>query len=323
MAKTIDWESRIGRRLRLRDLHVFFAVVQSGSMAKAAANLSVTQPSVSTSIRDLEVALNVRLFDRSPQGVELTAYGNALRKCGLAVFDDLRQGIKNIEFLSDPDAGEVRIGSAEAMMSGCVPAIIDRLARLHPRVVFHTVEGAGQALRNALRERRVDMVVARKPLSPVEEDFVSEILFHDELHVVVGAASQWASRRKIKLAEILDEPWIIPTADSVVDALFREYFRSAGMALPRLSVATDSMILRTRLLETGRYVSVLPRSILFFGGELPHVKILPVSLPGIALVTEILTLKNRTLSPAAELFIQCARDVANSMAATKVKNRSR
>jgi len=290
-------------------------------MAKAAANLGVTQPSVSTSIRDLEVALNVRLFDRSPQGVELTAYGDALRKCGLAVFDDLRQGIKNIEFLSDPEAGEVRIGSAEAMMSGCVPAIIDRLARLHPRVVFHTFEGAGQALRNALRERRIDMVVSRKR-SPAEEDFASEILFHDELHVVVGAASRWASRRKIKLAELLDEPWIIPTPDSIVDALFREYFRSAGMAPPRLSVATDSMILRTRLLETGRYVSVLPRSILFFGGELPHVKILPVSLPGIALVTEILTLKNRTLSPAAELFIQCARDVANSMAATKVKNRS-
>jgi DNA-binding transcriptional LysR family regulator len=321
VAKGIDWESRIGRRLRLRDLHVFFAVVQSGSMAKAAANLGITQPSVSASIRDLEVALKVRLFDRSPQGVELTVYGNALRNCGLAVFDDLRQGIRNIEFLSDPDAGEVRIGSSEAMMSGCVPAIIDRLARLRPRVVFHTSEGAGQALLNALRERRVDLVVSRKLAAPLEEDFESEILFHDELHVVVGAASRWASSRKVKLVELLDEPWVIPSPDSIVGTLFREYFRSAGMALPRLSVASDSMILRTRLLETGRYVTMLPRSILVFGGEQPHVKILPVSVPGIAPVTEILTLKNRTLSPAAELFIQCARDVAKSMAAPKVKNR--
>jgi len=81
------------------------------------------------------------------------------------------------------------------------------------------------------------------------------------------------------------------------------------------------MILRTRLLKTGRYVSILPRSVLFFGGELPHVKVLPVSLPGIAPITEILTLKNRTLSPAAELFIQCAREVAKSMAVPNVKNR--
>jgi DNA-binding transcriptional LysR family regulator len=322
MAKGIDWESRIGRRLRLRDLHVFFAVVQSGSMAKAAANLGITQPSVSTSIRDLEVALNVRLFDRSPQGVELTVYGNALRKCGLAVFDDLRQGIRNIEFLSDPDAGEVRIGTAEAMMSGCVPAIIDRLAQLHPRVVFHTVEGAGQALLNALRERRVDLAVSRKLASPLEEGFESEILFHDELLVVAGAASRWARRRKIELAELLDEPWVIPSPDSVVGTLFRESFRSAGVALPRLGVASDSMILRTRLLKSGRYVSILPRSILNFGGDLPHVTILPVSLPGIVTITEILTLKNRTLSPAAALFIQCARDIAKSMAAPKVKNRT-
>jgi DNA-binding transcriptional LysR family regulator len=207
------------------------------------------------------------------------------------------------------------------MMSGCVPAIIDRLARLRPRVVFHTSEGAGQALLNALRERRVDLVVSRKLAAPLEEDFESEILFHDELHVVVGAASRWASSRKVKLVELLDEPWVIPSPDSIVGTLFREYFRSAGMALPRLSVASDSMILRTRLLETGRYVTMLPRSILVFGGEQPHVKILPVSVPGIAPVTEILTLKNRTLSPAAELFIQCARDVAKSMAAPKVKNR--
>jgi DNA-binding transcriptional LysR family regulator len=317
MAKAFDWQSRIGRRLRLRDLHVFFAVAQSGSMAKAAAHLGITQPSVSASIRALEATLNVRLFDRSPQGVSLTVYCNELHKCGLAVFDDLRQGIKSIEFLSDPDAGEVRIGSAEAMMAGCVPAIIDRLSRTHPRVVFHTVEGTGHALRNALRERRVDLVVARKLPSPLDEDFVSEILFHDELYVVAGAGSQWASRGKIKLAELLDEPWIVPVSDSVLGSLFSEYFRSAGMRQPRLSVASNSMILRNRLLETGRYVSVLPRSILHFSGDLPKMKVLPVILPGVTPVTEILTLKNRTLNPAAKLFIQCARDVAKAMNAAK------
>jgi DNA-binding transcriptional LysR family regulator len=319
MAKAIDWESRIGRRLRLRDLHVFFAVTQSGSMAKAAIHLGVTQPSISTSVRDLEAALKVRLFDRSPQGVELTVYGDALRKCGLAVFDDLRQGIKSIEFLADPHAGEVRIGSAEAMMAGCVPAVIARLSQSHPRVVFHTAEGSGHALREALRDRRVDLVVSRKLPSPPEEDLVSETLFHDEMLVVVGEASRWAGRRKISFAELLDEPWIVPIADSVLGTLFRDYFLLAGLQLPRLSVASNSMILRTRLLATGRYVSILPRSILHFGGELPQVKVLPAQLPGIAPVTEILTLKNRTLSPAVELFIQCARDVTKSMSAPKVK----
>src|SRR5262249_25946627 len=77
---TIDWERRIGRRLGLRDLHVFITVAQRGSMAKAALELNVTQPAVSKVIADLEYTLGVRLLDRRPQGVEPTAYGRALLK---------------------------------------------------------------------------------------------------------------------------------------------------------------------------------------------------------------------------------------------------
>src|SRR4051795_10596662 len=106
MAGTVNWENRIGRRLRLRDLHVFFAVVEAGSMAKAAAQLRIKQPSVSKAIGELEAAIGVRLLDRGPHGVEPTIYGDALLKSGVAAFDDLRQGIRNIEFLSDPTKGE-------------------------------------------------------------------------------------------------------------------------------------------------------------------------------------------------------------------------
>jgi len=94
MPRKIDWESRIGRRLRLRDLHVFYTVVQHGSMAKAAVQLGVSQPAVSEVIADLEHALGVRLLDRSSQGVEPTMYGDALLKRSIAVFDELKQGIR-------------------------------------------------------------------------------------------------------------------------------------------------------------------------------------------------------------------------------------
>src|SRR5580698_7273713 len=109
MARNVDWKDRIGRRLRLRDLHVFSAVVDAGSMAKAAAHLKITQPSVSKAISDLESVLGVRLFDRSPQGVAPTIYGEALGRCGTVVFDELRQGIRGIEFLADPTLGVVKI----------------------------------------------------------------------------------------------------------------------------------------------------------------------------------------------------------------------
>ena len=101
---------RIGRRMKLQDLHVLMAVVQAGSMGKAAAHLNTSQPAISRSIAELEHTLGVRLLDRHRQGIEPTEYGRALLDGGAAVFDDLRQAVKNIEFLADPAAGEVRIG---------------------------------------------------------------------------------------------------------------------------------------------------------------------------------------------------------------------
>src|SRR5918992_3081592 len=100
----------VTRRLRFRDLQVLFAVVQFGSMAKAATQLGVTQPAVSETVASIEQMFAVRLFDRSPQGVEPTIYGRALLTRAQAAFDELRQGIRDLEFLADPTAGELKIG---------------------------------------------------------------------------------------------------------------------------------------------------------------------------------------------------------------------
>src|SRR4051794_16606799 len=95
----IQSTERVGRRMKLRDLHVLMTVVQTGSMGRAAQRLNTGQPAVSRSISDLEHALGVRLLDRDHQGVEPTPYGRALLDCGVAVFDDLRRGMKDLEFL--------------------------------------------------------------------------------------------------------------------------------------------------------------------------------------------------------------------------------
>ena len=128
---------RIGRRLKLHDLHVLMTVVQVGSMRKAAALLNTAQPAISRSIAELEHAFGVRLLDRSPQGIEPTQYGRALLRRGAAAFDELKQSGQDIAFLSDPEAGELRIGSGLALAEGLVLAVMDRLARQYPRVVYH------------------------------------------------------------------------------------------------------------------------------------------------------------------------------------------
>src|SRR5882757_6859295 len=125
---------RIERRVKLHDLHALMTVAQAGSMGKGARLLNTSQPAVSRSIADLERAVGVRLLDRSRRGVELTKYGRALIDCGSAIFDDLRQGLKQIAFLADPMVGEIRIGGNEAIIAGLLATVYERLRRRYPRI---------------------------------------------------------------------------------------------------------------------------------------------------------------------------------------------
>lgn len=153
MRPKIDWESQIGRRLKLRDLHAFFTAVQRGSMSKAAQQLGVSQPAVSEAIADLEHALGVRLLDRRPQGIEPTMYGGALLRRSAVLFDELKQSIRDIEFLADPTAGELKIGCPEAI-AAILPPILESFSRQYPRVVLHVDQVSTATLElPGLRER--------------------------------------------------------------------------------------------------------------------------------------------------------------------------
>jgi DNA-binding transcriptional LysR family regulator len=130
------WEDHIGRRIKFRDLHIAMTVAQSGTMLKAAQVLAISQPVVSKVVADLEQAVGVRLFDRSKKGVEPTASGRALFHRARAAFDELKQGVKEIEFLNDPTKGELRVGASPALMEGILLAVIDRMSRYHRTLFF-------------------------------------------------------------------------------------------------------------------------------------------------------------------------------------------
>ena len=227
----MQWTDRIGSRVKLRDLHILLAVAQAGSMSRAADRLAISHPVVSKTIADLEYALNVRLLDRTPQGTEPTAYGRALLSCGTVVFDELHRGVQQIAFLSDPARGELRIGSGAPWVESLVPAVIARLTKEYPRIKFQVTDSDAVTLCGMLRERRLDFVVGRVPSSIFGEDLVSELLFDDALHVVAGVNSPWSRRRRIDLAELCGEPWLMPESDSLPMALISEGFRAAGLTL--------------------------------------------------------------------------------------------
>jgi DNA-binding transcriptional LysR family regulator len=299
----------VGRRLTLRDLRVLMVVAQVGSMSKAAQALNSTQPAVSRSIAELEHTLGVRLLNRSRRGVEPTKYGRALLDCGSAVFDELHQGLKNLKFLADPTVGEIRIGGNESIIGGLLPAVFDRLRRQYPGITMQvtSVAAVSQQYRE-LRERKVDLILGRIEL-PTETDVDLEILFREHTFVVAGLKNRWSHRRKIEWADLVDEPWVLPSPDSLVGSVFDRGFRKTGMPHPRKGVAIGSIHLHIALVASNQFLAIVPGSILRFSAQRFALKVLPVKSPIPPSPVGIMTLKNRTPNPVTRLFIECAREV--------------
>ena len=313
MPRKLDADSQIGRRLTLRDLHLFLTVVQHGSMASAAVQLGISQPNVSEVIADLEQALDARLFDRRPRGVEPTMYGEALLKRTRAVFDELRQGVKDIEFLTDPARGEVRISFPPAAMATFLPGLIQKFSDAYPKVVLRISEVPRSAINSVLRERTHDLHLewCVPPFSrdDAANDVNIEYLFDDHFVIVAGPNTRWARRRKIDLAELRAERWMLGPPNTSNYEFIAGAFRARGLAMPNIAVETLSVPLRTHLVASGRFIGAMPKLL----ASQSLVKILPVEVPVRPLRFAIFTLKGRTLSPAVARFIAHLRDFARSM----------
>lgn len=303
----MDEIERIQRRISLHDMRVLMSVVQAGSMGKAAIRLATSQPAVSRSIAELEKAFGVRLLDRSPHGIEPTAYGRALIKRGIAAFDEIAQGIKDVQFLADPTAGELRIGCSIAIATGFVSTIIDRLSRQYPRITFQVLATDSRLAYQALLDREVDMALLHL-VKPLADDLMqAETLFHDPQVVVAGAHSSWTRRRRLKLSDLMNEPWVFPPPEAPYGAMVVEAFHAAGLGVPK-AIVTSTLPLRSALLATGRFLSMVPSVVLRFPTANQTLKSLPVDLPTTVRPLVLITLKNRTLNPVAELFRDCARE---------------
>lgn len=304
---TIDQQIR---RLSLRDIRIFLAVIERGNLAKAANSLAVSRPVVSKSVANLERVLGVRLLDRSPQGVAPTSFGHALARRSAAMFDELRQSVREIRHLADPGSGELCIGASEYMAAGLISFVIDRLSRRFPALQFQVQL---EAAIEQLRERKVEFVITRLLSPQVDADLQAEILFHERVYVAAGPTNKHVGRRKVALTELMAEPWILAPPEIVEGSPIVEAFRAAGHPLPPATVLGLSLPLRNGLLATGRFLTIVPGSVLRFGAERMLLKTLPVDVPDWHLPVAILTLRDRSLTPLANMFMDEVRAAATAM----------
>jgi DNA-binding transcriptional LysR family regulator len=307
-------DERLGRRLNLRDLQTLMAVAETGGIGKAADRLNYSQPAVSKAIAKLERTVGKRLLERGRKGIELTPYGDALLRCGVAVFDDLRKGIEEIDFLADPASGEVRIGCSEVASIGLIAEVIARVVRRYPRITFHLEPAEPPDLYRELDARNVDLVITRIFRPVAQETMQTEVLYDEAVAVVAGLRHPLTRRRRIKFADFVEERWVLPPATSFINSLVADAFRKNGLGAPRVAVVAPFPHLRIMLVAQGHFLTVVPTVLLKTGANQLGVKVLPVELHDNRRPVGIVTLKNRALSPVAQLFIEHTRAVANAMA---------
>ena len=197
-----------------------------------------------------------------------------------------------------------------------LPVIAERFSRQRPGVRLHVVHADTLASQfDELRDRNVDLLIGTIQNPFLEEELVAENLYDERTVPVAGLHSRWARRRRIELSELVDEPWLLPPRDSVPGRITAEIFGASGLEVPRASIVTLSFHLGFALMASGRFIGALPASVVRFNPGRSALKILPVKLPMYRPATVgVVTVRNRTISPLAQTFIDYARKVTVPLA---------
>jgi DNA-binding transcriptional LysR family regulator len=310
----MPWDDRLGRRLRLKDLHTLQTVAEVGSMAKAANLLALSQPAISKAIADMEHVVGASLLERSSQGVELTESGRILVARGRVIFDEVREGLKDIEAVADPAQGNLRIGAADPLTI-VVAEIIADISSKYPRIDYQVTINDADATLRQLRDRELDVVLTRWNPETTPDDLSCEILFHSPLAVLASKSHPLVKRRKLNLKGLMGERWTLSPPDSYFGRIVADVFRRKKLELPRSIVSTISIHMRVDLLASGDFISVLPTYILRHQGNSAWLRALDVNLNEVGPIAAI-TLKKRRPAGTLSLFQETSRRVCKAIAAS-------
>jgi DNA-binding transcriptional LysR family regulator len=305
----MDWDDRIGRRLRPKDLHTLKIVAELGSMAKASAELGLSQPAISKAVAELEQMLGTALLDRSARGVELTEAGRLLIERSRVIFDELRQCVRDIEHLADPTRGEIRIGST-APLTVFVSQVISRMSRVYPHIRYNALVSDTKTLLAALRERELDIVITRWMPDAEPDDLEAEHLFAAPLAVLAEKGHPLVSRKGLSLADLMEEAWVLPPPEGFLGRIITEIFARRGLSRPIPLVTTFSVYMQLNLVAGARLLTMLPARMARYRANLAWLRTLDIDFPDSAGPIAAVTVKRRRLTGPLPLFQRACREAS-------------
>jgi len=300
-------ERWITRKFRLRHVELIAELHDCGSILKAARRLSLTQPTVTKALRDVESTLGVRLFERSNRGLEPTAYGEIFARHAKIVLAQLRHAAEELESLRAGYSGKVTVGTLLAASASILPDAIAMLKKQRPAVAISVVVGTYDILMPSLLVGDLDMVLGRLPDEGRSRALVYEEFYAEPICVVARRGHPLARKRRLTLRELTNEPWLLPLPETALRRQIERAFVEAGAPLPRNVIESVSILTNRALLRKSDCIGVMPYHVALDDVELGLLAILPVKLKSIETPVGAILRAPGKLPPAAAALLDCLR----------------
>ena len=299
---------RLSAYLTLRQMRILVAVAEQGGVVKAAQSLHLAQPAISRSLRQLENALGIPLFDRSPHGMTLTIFGEALVRRVRTVFCELRDAGEELTSLQDMSSGRLSIGCTPLLAIGAMPRVLSTVLATRPGLALSVMEGDSTTLLQELRLRNIDIALGRLPPSASREpDLVYERLYEEKLCLVSCPEKAMARCRYVSLADTVNQPWVLPLTNSMLYRVIKETFARENLPPPTARVHASSPSISLSLVATTDMMTLMPASILAnWTGRMPITIISKLDALDYGAVG-CMTLRTKQPTPAVREFIAILR----------------
>lgn len=300
-----------GDVMELRDLEYFVVVAEQGNLGRAADQLGLGQPALSKSLKRLEDALEVRLFRRSANGMELTAEGSLLLSRTRELQQSLSNVAREVSDVSRGHAGHIKIGVGPNANDECLLAAITELLRAEHRITMEILVSDQDEIIPALHRGEVDVVVNLVyPKPPGGLAYIP--LREDECVACCGLTHRLAGRKHVPLSELSGERWALGEPGLPTNQILHEVLRDNGLDPPRAALQTRLLSLRLQAAASSDLLVYGSKAAALRFGAL---RVLPVEELRWTRSLGVLHRKEPYLSPAVRRFIVILRKVTPKVTA--------
>jgi DNA-binding transcriptional LysR family regulator len=295
--------------LNLRQLQTFVTVSRLGSLTRAASLLNLSQPALTKQIRHLEETLGVRLLDRNGRGVEPTRIGKELAPAVERLLSEINSVMIDTRELAARSRGVVRVAALPTIAATILPAAIAKLKDQHPGISVRLNDKLAQRIVNLVKTEEVDFGIGSLTGADAEVKFT--LLLRDRMKVVFLPGSALERKKVIELKDIAGLPLVLMDPESSVRKLVDRAFESIGhLAVP--AYEATYMSTAASLVKAGLGITILPSSALTMG-ELTGLRSRPIKHAALTRDIGIIQKSGRSLSPAAESFLDSVKAVCKEM----------